>query len=80
MSSIERRLELVAEAIGNSGCTCDGQGSVLVVRFVGPGDPLEELGEPAKRRPRSLQQPPRIVFEEFDRTCGAWVETDRGRG
>jgi hypothetical protein len=74
MSSIERRLERVAEAVGNSGCTCDGQGSVLVVRYVGPGDPLEEPG--GKRRPRCLQHPPRIRFERFDRTSGAWVEAN----
>jgi hypothetical protein len=36
MHSIERRLERVAEAIGNSGCTCTGQGSWIVVRYVGP--------------------------------------------
>jgi hypothetical protein len=77
MSSIERRLERVAEAIGNAECTCDGQGSVLVVRFVGPGDPLEEPGEPGKRRSHCLQHPPRIRFERFDRTSGAWVEADR---
>jgi hypothetical protein len=74
MSSIERRLERVAEAIGNSGCTCDGQGSWVVVRYVGPGDPLEEPGEPAKRRPRCLQHPPRIRFEQFDRARGEYVE------
>jgi transposase len=41
MSSIERRLERVAEAISgrNAECTCDGQGSRRVVRFVGPDDP-----------------------------------------
>jgi hypothetical protein len=76
MSSIERRLERVAEAIGNSGCTCDGQGSCVVVRYVGPGDPLEKPGEPAKRRTRCLQHPPLIRFEQFDRTSGAWVEAD----
>jgi hypothetical protein len=80
MSSIERRLERVAEAIGNSGCTCDGQGSVLVVRYVGPSDPLEESGEPGKRRPRCLQHLPRIRFEKFDRVRGAWVEAERKRG
>jgi hypothetical protein len=52
-SGIERRLERLAEAISNSGCTCDGQGSVRVVRFVGLGDPLEEPGEPGEWRPRS---------------------------
>jgi hypothetical protein len=34
------------------GCTCDGLGSVLVVRFVAVGDPLEKPGEPGKRRSR----------------------------
>jgi len=76
MSSIERRLERVAEAIGNSGCTCDGQGSVFVVRYVGSGDPLEEPGERGKRRSRCLQHPPRIRFERFDKARGAWVEHD----
>ena len=76
MHSIERRLERVAEAIGNSGCTCDGQGSWIVVRYVGPGDPLEEPGQPGKRQSHCLQHPPRIVFERFDRTSGAWVEFD----
>jgi hypothetical protein len=77
MSSIERRLERVAEAIGNSGCTCDGQGSVLVVRYVGPGDPLEEPGEPGERRRLCPIHRARIRFESFDRARGAWVEADR---
>jgi len=78
MSSIERRLERVAEAISghDAACTCDGQGSVRVVRFVGPGDPLEKPGELGKPRPRCLQHKPRIRFERFDRTSGAWVEFD----
>jgi hypothetical protein len=78
MSSIERRLERVAEAISgrNSECTCDGQGSWIVVRYVGSGDPLEEPGEPGKRRSHCLQHPPRIRFERFDRTSGAWVEAN----
>jgi hypothetical protein len=82
MSSIERRLERVAEAISNSGCTCDGQGSVRVVRFVAVGDPLEEPGEPGEQRPRCLQHRPRIRFERFDRVKGKYVECDPkdGRG
>jgi hypothetical protein len=46
MSSIERRLERVAEAISNSRCICDGQGLRLVIRFVGPGDPPQEAAGP----------------------------------
>jgi hypothetical protein len=82
MSSIERRLERVAEAINarDSECTCDGQGSVRVVRFVGPGDPLEEPGEPGEQRPRCLQHPPRIRFERFDSLLGEYVECSRGSG
>ena len=76
MSNIERRLKRVAESINGRGCTCDGQGSVRVVRFVGPGAPLEEPAEPGEQRPRCLQHPPRIRFERFDRTCGAWVGFD----
>jgi hypothetical protein len=76
--SIERRLERVAEAISgrNSGCTCDGQGSVRVVRFVGLGDPLEEPGEPGEWRPRCPIHRLRIRFERFDRPRGAYVEFD----
>ena len=48
----------VSEAISNSGCTCDGQGSVFVVRFVAPDDPLEEP-DAEQGRP-CLQHPPRI--------------------
>jgi hypothetical protein len=78
MSSIERRLERVAEAISHSECTCDGQGSVLVVRFVGPGDPLEEPGELGKQRSRCLQHPPHVRFERFDSRLGEYVECGRG--
>ena len=79
MSSIERRLERVAEAISarNAECTCDGQGSVRVVRFVGPGDPLEKPGEPGERRRLCPIHRARIRFEQFDRVRGAWVEIDR---
>jgi hypothetical protein len=79
MSSIERRLERVAEAISgyDAACTCGGQGSVRVVRFVGPDDPAQEP-EAARAPVRSCpQHPTRIIrFERFDRTSGAWVETD----
>jgi len=74
MSSIGRRLERVAEAISHSGCTCDGQGSVLMVRFVGPGDPVELPARPGEPTQRCLHYPPRIRFERFDWTSGAWVE------
>jgi hypothetical protein len=80
MSSIERRLERVAEAIGSSGCTCDGRGSVFVVRFVAPDDPLEEPGEPEERRPRCPIHRPRIRFERFDSLLGEYVECSRGSG
>jgi len=77
MSGLERRLERVAEAISgrNSGCTCDGQGSVRVVRFVGPDD-LAQEPEAARAPVRSCpQHPTRIIrFERFDRARGAWVE------
>jgi hypothetical protein len=76
MSNIERRLERVAEAINGRGCTCDGQGSVIVVGFVGPGDPQEEPGEPGEWRPRCPIHRPRIRFERFDRTRGGYVEFD----
>jgi hypothetical protein len=75
MSSIERRLERVAEAISHSDCTCEGQGSLLVVRFVGPGDPLEERVDSRVPRQWCLQHPSRIRFERFDRRCGVWVES-----
>jgi hypothetical protein len=79
MSSIERRLERVAEAISgrNSGCTCDGQGSVRVVRFVGPDDPAQEP-EAARAPVRSCpQHPTRIIrFERFERARGEYVECD----
>ena len=76
MSSLERRLKRVAEAISgrNSGCTCDGQGSLFVVRYVAQGDPAEEPAKPDDRRPLCRQHPPRIRFEEFDRASGAYVE------
>ena len=82
MSSIERRLERVAEAISarNAECTCDGQGSVRVVRFVAPDDPLDETGEPVEQRPRCLQHPPRIRFERFDPLLGEYVECDPKEG
>jgi hypothetical protein len=74
MSSIGRRLERVAEAIGQSGCSCEGQGSWIVVRFIGPGDPVEDSGGPGEPRQLCLQHPARIRFERFDRNCGEWVE------
>jgi hypothetical protein len=78
MSSLERRLKRVAEAIGdrNSGCTCDGQGSVFVVRYVGAGDPVEEPTNPAERGRLCTQHPPRIRFEKYDQGRDAWVESD----
>jgi hypothetical protein len=76
--SVNICLERVAEAIGNSGCTCDGQGSWIVVRYVEPGDPLEEPGEPGERRSHCLQHPPRLRFERFDKARGAWVESRSG--
>lgn len=57
MSSIGRRLERVAEAISHSGYTCDGQGSVLMVRFVGPGHPVELPARPGEPTQRCLQYP-----------------------
>jgi hypothetical protein len=76
MSSLERRLKRVAEAISgrNSGCTCNGQGSVFVVRYIGAGDPVEEPTKPAERMRLCTQHRPRIRFEEFDRASGAYVE------
>ena len=81
MSSLERRLERVAEAISdrNSGCTCDGQGSLFVVRYVAQGDPTEEPAKPDERRPLCRQHMPRFRFEEFDRASGAYVEVDPKR-
>ncbi len=79
-TSIRRRLERVAEAISghSAGCTCDGQGSVRVIRYVGPGDPPQEP-EAARAPVRSCpQHPTRIIrFERFDRVKGEYVECDR---
>lgn len=74
MSSRGRRLERVAQAISGSGCTCDGQGSVLVVRFVGPADPVQGPINPGEQGPRCTQHPPRIRFEEYDRARDAFME------
>ena len=81
MSTLERRLKRVAEAINdrNSGCTCNGQGSVFVVRYVAQGDPAQKPSGPDDRRPLCRQHPPRIRFEEFDRASGAYVEVDPKR-
>lgn len=78
MSSLERRLERVGEAISgrNSGCTCDENGSWIVIRFVGSGDPVQEPSGSRDRKQLGLQHPPRLRFERFDRTCGAWIEHD----
>lgn len=49
---------------------------MFVVRFVGPGDPVEQPAAPREPRQGCLQHLPRIRFERFDRICGAWVEID----
>ena len=77
-SSITRQLEQVAEAISGRGgvCTCDGQGSVRMVRFVSAGDPPDEpdaAGEPVPTCPVHRR---RLRFERFDRVKGEWVECD----
>jgi hypothetical protein len=74
--SLKRRLERVAQTIRgrNGACTCDGQGSVRVVRYVGPGDPLEQPEAPrAPVRSCPLHRR-RLRFERFDRVKGEWVE------
>jgi hypothetical protein len=78
MSSLERRLTRVADAIKdrNSGCTCDGQGSLFVVRYVGAGDPVQGSTKSAEREDLCTQHPPRLRFERFDQARGAWVESD----
>jgi hypothetical protein len=72
MSSLERRLERVAEAISgrNSGCSCEGQGSLFVVRYAGAGDPLQGPTKPSERGPLCTQLPPRIRFEKYDQARG----------
>ena len=79
MFSIERRLERVAEAISgrNAECTCDGQGSRRVVRFVGADDPAQEPDAAGARGRWCPQHPTRIIrFERFDRVKGEYVECD----
>jgi hypothetical protein len=76
MSTLKRRLERVAKAIGGSECTCDGQGPLFVIRFVAPGDPLQEPDGPRERLRLCPQHPPRNRFEAFDRTRGEYVEVD----
>jgi hypothetical protein len=77
-SSMKRRLERVAEAISgrHAACTCDGQGSVRVVRYVGPGDPLEEPEVAGERVPMCPVHRRRLRFERFDRVNGEGVECD----
>ena len=82
MSSIERRLERVAEAISDrtAGCTCDGQGLRLVIRFVGPGDPPQQPAGPRERGESCARHKSRLRFERFDPLLGEYVECDPKEG
>lgn len=76
MSMIERRLQRVADRMRISECRCNGHGTGIVVRYVGPGDPLYTPTEAGERRQLCKQHPPRLRFGHYAQAVGAYVEVD----
>lgn len=71
MSALGRRVERIVEAINqpDTGCDCDGEGSVLVVRFVEPGESLQEAPAPPDIKPCPAHGPIRIISWPLPRSA-----------
>lgn len=69
--SLSRRLDKVAEAIENAE---DAEKLCIVIRFVAPGDPLDDDPQRVVPKPDYSGRAPGMYFQRYDRSKGEWVE------